>query len=361
MIINGADASNIKSVFCTRKNGSDIQTKRVNMDTLMLWSQQFYGTLRAYYNNKNNNLNPDIFSGANGEKPIARYLWSQSFMTYNNCVGMFGNKKHVLIIPNWKESEQTALYDVENTTNDFDFNNPSHDYAPTPYLIGFFWPVEKKKLEGYHSITVALTSEQSLLRDVYNYYGIRVIDCSKPYSLGEDTYSGFTLRSPPHKFDVIQLLGHDRPPEGTVFRAKDIKDDFKRYCNDDFLLHDFWRPKGTFKKFAKEGNSLYYGIEGTENEEARNNLKELHCWFETIQYGQDASINQNDSDLKTVMTYVKNHFGSNRMLHGDSDFSNLNFVPLEEMEEKFGSFRNTAKKNARTLNYFANNSSLSIF
>ena len=37
------------------------------MDTLMLWSQQFYGTLRAYYNNKNNNLNPDIFSGANGE------------------------------------------------------------------------------------------------------------------------------------------------------------------------------------------------------------------------------------------------------------------------------------------------------
>ena len=94
MIINGADASNIKSVFCTRKNGSDIQTKRVNMDTLMLWSQQFYGTLRAYYNNKNNNLNPDIFSGANGEKPIARYLWSQSFMTYNNCVGMFGNKKH---------------------------------------------------------------------------------------------------------------------------------------------------------------------------------------------------------------------------------------------------------------------------
>ena len=34
-------------------------------------------------------------------------------MTYNNCVGMFGNKKHVLIIPNWKESEQTALYDVK--------------------------------------------------------------------------------------------------------------------------------------------------------------------------------------------------------------------------------------------------------
>ena len=36
------------------------------MDTLMLWSQQFYGTLHWFYNNKNNNLNPDIFSGAIG-------------------------------------------------------------------------------------------------------------------------------------------------------------------------------------------------------------------------------------------------------------------------------------------------------
>ena len=86
-----------------------------------------------------------------------------------------------------------------------------------------FLDLVKKKLEGYHSITVALTSEQSLLKDVYNYFGIRVIDCSKPYSLGEDTYSGFTLLNPPHKFDVVQLLGHDRPEEGTVFRAEDIK------------------------------------------------------------------------------------------------------------------------------------------
>ena len=89
--------------------------------------------------------------------------------------------------------------------------------------------------------------------------GVRVIECSKPYSLGEDTYSGFTLTNlPSHKFDVVQLFGHDRPEEGTVFRAEDIKDDFKRYCNDDFLLHDLWRPTLNLKdEYYKKGNSWY--------------------------------------------------------------------------------------------------------
>ena len=89
--------------------------------------------------------------------------------------------------------------------------------------------------------------------------GINVIECSKHYSLGEDTYSGFTLLIyPSHKFDVVQLLGHDRPEEGTVFRAEDIKDDFKRYCNDDFLLHDWWRPKVHLKEYYKKGNQYLW-------------------------------------------------------------------------------------------------------
>ena len=76
----------------------------------------------------------------------------------------------------------------------------------------------------------------------------------------------------------MQLLGHDRPPEGTVFRAKDIKDDFKRYCNDDFLLHDFWRPKGSFEQI-KDLENQYHGIEGTQNEEARKDLEEFMHGF----------------------------------------------------------------------------------
>ena len=172
------------------------------------------------------------------------------------------------MIPNWKEDEQTAFYDVENTTKIMILIIQIIILHLTHTLITCFWISVKKKCNGYHSITVALPSEHSLLKHVYNYYGIRVIECSKPYSLGEDTYSGFTLRSPPHKFDVVQLLGHDRPPEGTVFRAEDIKDDFKRYCNDDFLLHDLWRPKTLNLKDGLQ-KLLYYGIEGTENEEAR--------------------------------------------------------------------------------------------
>ena len=30
--------------------------------------------------------------------------------------------------------KQTALYDVENTTNNYDFNNPNHNFTPNPTL-----------------------------------------------------------------------------------------------------------------------------------------------------------------------------------------------------------------------------------
>ena len=157
-------------------------------------------------------------------------------------------------------------------------------FAPNPHLIGCFWICVKKKIDGYHSITVALPSEYSLLKHFYKHYGIKVIECSKPYSLGEDTYSGFTLINPPHKFDVVQLLGHDRPEEGTVFRAEDIKDDFKRYCNDDFLLHDLWRPKGTWEEYYKKGKSLSMELKELKMKKHVKSLEELYAWFHTFQW-----------------------------------------------------------------------------
>ena len=97
-------------------------------------------------------------------------------------------------------------------------------------------------------------------KDFYKHYGFEVIARqSKPYKLGDNTYSGFTVNKIPshaEKFDVVQLVGHDRPKEGTVFRAEDIKSDFKRYCNDDFLLHDMWRPTLNLK----DGLSKTWGM-----------------------------------------------------------------------------------------------------
>ena len=199
-----------------------------------------------------------------------------------------------------------------------------------------------------------------MLKHFYKQYGVRVIECSKPYSLGEDTYSGFTLIDPPHKFDVVQLLGHDRPEEGTVFRAEDIKDDFKRYCNDDFLLHDLWRPRGTWEEYYKKGNAAYYGIEGTENAEARKDLEELYAWFHTFQFGNNVDMN-NDSDLKSINQELHQVFGPRRILGRDSDKSIGKMYTVDEKMEETGGFRNLASEYSGMLLNHAKSFNLSIF
>ena len=81
-------------------------------------------------------------------------------------------KKHILMIPNWKEDEQTA----------FMMMRILHQIIliliiqliilhPMPHLIGCLWPIWKKICNGYHSITIALPKEYSLLEKVFYDYG----------------------------------------------------------------------------------------------------------------------------------------------------------------------------------------------
>ena len=165
---------------------------------------------------------------------------------------------------------------------------------------------------------------------------------------------------PPHKFDVVQLLGHDRPEEGTVFRAEDIKDDFKRYCNDDFLLHDLWRPKGTLWEYYQKGNSAYYGIEGTESAEARKNLEELYAWFHTFQFGQSLDLN-NDSDVLSTTNTLNSVLGPRRILGRDSDKSIGKMYTVDEKIEETGSYRNLANEWAGMLLEHARQTKLCVF
>ena len=361
-IINGVDTSNVKVTLPTKKDGANVLTYNTTLEELMNWATDMYGVFRDYYVNENNKMNPDALTDSvlSGENPIMRHIWGQTFLHYNSSVGLFGTRQHILVIPNWKEDEQTGLYDAENTTDNYDFNNPNHHIAPNPNLIGCFSPCIKKKIGGFQSITVALPSEYSLLKHFYKQYGVRVIECSKPYSLGEDTYSGFTLIDPPHKFDVVQLLGHDRPEEGKVFRAEDIKDDFKRYCNDDFLLHDLWRPKGTLWEYYQKGNSAYYGIEGTESAEARKNLEELYAWFHTFQFGQSLDIN-NDSDVHSMTDTLNSVLGPRRILGRDSDGSIGKMYTVDEKIKETGSYRNLATEWSGMLLEHARKTKLCVF
>ena len=362
MFLNGVDTTNVKVTLPTKKDGANVLTYNTNLGELMLWARDMYGVFRDYYVNENNKMNPDALTDSvlSGINPIMRHIWGQTFLHYNSSVGLFGTRQHILVIPNWKEDEQTGLYDAENTTDNYDFNNPNHHIAPNPNLIGCFSPCIKKKIGGFQSITVALPSEYSLLKHFYRQYGVRVIECSKPYALGEDTYSGFTLIDPPHKFDVVQLLGHDRPEEGKVFRAEDIKDDFKRYCNDDFLLHDLWRPKGTLWEYYQKGNSAYYGIEGTESAEARKNLEELYAWFHTFQFGQSLDLN-NDSDVSSTTNTLNEVLGPRRILGRDSDKSIGKMYTVDEKIEETGSYRNLATEWSGMLLEHARNTRLCVF
>ena len=136
------------------------------------------------------------------------------------------------------------------------------------------------------------------------------------------------------KFDVVQLVGHDRPEEGVTYNATDIKNDFKRYCNDDFLLHDIYRPKGSFQEMMRQttlGTYEYRGIVGVENEKALQSLHELNNWIQTTDHGLILN-NNNDSDVADVLPKILNMHGTNRLLHTDSDLSATELVnPLDKV------------------------------
>tara|TARA_B100001248_G_scaffold116549_1_gene87218 strand:+ start:180 stop:1316 length:1137 start_codon:yes stop_codon:yes gene_type:complete len=326
---------NIKVIFPRKKTNSVVSTVSSNIFEVMLQNTIFHGIFREYYNLFNNKFNPEILPG----NITTRSLYLSNYLIYRMCVGLYEQKRHILVIPNWNESDYDALYDVANTTPNFDFNYPEHEFAPNPVLAVCLWPIWKKLVNGYMSVAVALPQEWSLLRKIFEVYGIDIVDCSKPYSLGEDSYSGFTITNMPSdmpKFDVVQLVGHDRPEEGVTYNATDIKNDFKRYCNDDFLLHDIYRPKGSFQEMMRQttlGTYEYRGIVGVENEKALQSLHELNNWIQTTDHGLILN-NNNDSDVADVLPKILNMHGTNRLLHTDSDLSATELVnPLDKVSE----------------------------
>ena len=313
---------NFTFIFPRKKTGSVVSSYETNAFQIAYNHRNFIGILRDYYNNENNKLNPEALPHNN----ITRTLFSISCIVYNNCVGLYGERRNILMIPNWKEDEVEALYDVANTTPDYNAEFIHHNFTPNTTLSMCFWPIWKKIVNGYHSITIALPKEYSLLEKVFYDYGFEPTFArqSRPYNLGDNTYNGFTITDlPSHigKYDVVQLIGHDRPEEGTVFRAEDIKEDFKRYCKDDFLLHDMWRPTLNLKDGLTQtwNNSWYRGIEGTPNEEAVQSLKEFKSYQQSMNWGS-VHANNNDSDMSLIM---ENGFcnANPYLMHSDSDIS----------------------------------------
>ena len=328
-------SSNIKLILPRKKTGDVVSTYNTNAFELANQNTLFHGEFREYCNLFNSKLNPEAIQN----NVITRSLFLSNYITYTMCIGLYEEKRHVLVVPNWKETDYDTLYDIENTTPNYDGSNEKHEFAPNPVLSACLWPILKRILNGYFAVSVALPKEYSLLRKIFEDYNIQVVECSKPYSLGEDTYSGFTITGMSDtkgKFDVVQLVGHDRPEEGVTYKAEDIKNDFKRYCNDDFLLHDIYRPKGSFQEMMRQatlGTYEYRGIVGVENEKALQSLHELNNWVQTTDHGLILN-NNNDSDVGNILPQILNMHGTNRLLHTDSDLSATELVnPLDKVAE----------------------------
>tara|TARA_B100000902_G_scaffold360824_1_gene377820 strand:+ start:60 stop:1232 length:1173 start_codon:yes stop_codon:yes gene_type:complete len=332
----------VKMVFPRKKTGDIISSYGTNAWNITVEHRMFLQTLREYYNNNNSKFNPDALPYGT----ITRTMFTLSSLIYQSCVGLYGEKRNILVIPNWKENEHDALYDVANTTPDYNSFNPTHNFTPDTILTSCLWPIWKRQVNGYHSITIALPNEYTLLEKVLVDYGFehKIARQSKLYELGENTYSGFTVNKIPshlEKFDVVQLIGHDRPEEGKVFKAEDIKDDFKRYCKDDFLLHDLWRPDFNLKDGLTKtwGDSWYRGIEGTPNEEAIQSLKEFKSYQQSMDWGFVLADN-NDSDMSKIME--EGFCNANPyLMHSDSDISNSTMISARDRKaeiaiEKYG-------------------------
>lgn len=340
-------------LFARKKTGSIVSSYETNAYQIAYNHRNFLGILRDYYNNENNKFNPDALPYNN----ISRILYSMSGIIHQNCVGLYEERRNILMIPNWKEDEQEALYDVANTTPNYNAEFPHHNFTTNTILSTCLWPIWKKILNGYHSVTIALPKEYTLLEKIFYEYGFEPTFArqSRPYNLGDNTYNGFTITDlPSHidKFDVVQLVGHDRPEEGTVFRAEDIKEDFKRYCKDDFLLHDMWRPTYNLKDGLTKtwNNSWYRGIEGTPNERAVESWLEFKSYQQAMDWGA-VHANNNDSDMSLIM---EKGFcsGNPYLMHSDSDISKPTMISARDRKaeiliEKYGLDSSTTVREMR--------------
>ena len=119
----------------------------------------------------------------------------------------------------------------------------------------------------------------SLFHYLYSRYKVKMLSSSKPYTLGENVFSGYSINVPSDiKFDAVVLLNHYRPEEGMTYKASDIKRDFAHYCKPNFVLQDAYTPRGPLKVDNEQGwMESYRGITSDipENAEGTRNFEKV--------------------------------------------------------------------------------------
>ena len=192
------------------------------------------------------------------------------FLSLANTIG--GN--NILVIPNWNDRKHNHLYDRDYTTIPF-LDTRTDSFCPTHTLVQHFAPIWQKLLTCPLNLYVAMPPGDSLFHYLYSKYKVKMLSSSKPYTLGENVFSGYSINVPSDiKFDAVVLLNHYRPEEGMTFKASDIKQDFAHYCKPNFVLQDAYTPRGPIKV---DNMASYRGITSDipENAEGTRNFEKV--------------------------------------------------------------------------------------
>ena len=253
-------------------DGDEFSFQYLSLDAISFETDILNSHLEYYCKHNASWLDPNVLPN----QIVARVMFRGSqishyqFLSLANTIG--GN--NILVIPNWNDRKHNHLYDRDYTTIPF-LDTRTDSFCPTHTLVQHFAPIWQKLLTCPLNLYVAMPPGDSLFHYLYSKYKVKMLSSSKPYTLGENVFSGYSINVPSDiKFDAVVLLNHYRPEEGMTFKASDIKQDFAHYCKPNFVLQDAYTPRGPIKV---DNMASYRGITSDipENAEGTRNFEKV--------------------------------------------------------------------------------------
>lgn len=180
-------------------------------------------------------FNPDLPVVTNDDSPQVREMKAVLMnVAVSMAIPIFLKCKNVLLINGYNKEVHNSF-----TVEDFDNKVPT---TPVPEIACSLVPVLAKYIPEVQTkfYVVKPTEEADLFTYIYANHGVDVIETNKDYTLGDDYYN---IAVPSDvKFDCIYLTSIQKTVEGS-FDLHDLKQDFARYCTDDFVLIDAYRDR----------------------------------------------------------------------------------------------------------------------
>lgn len=253
-------------------DGDEFSFQYLSLDAISFETDILNSHLEYYCKHNASWLDPNVLPN----QIVARVMFRGSqishyqFLSLANTIG--GN--NMLVIPNWNDRKHNHLYDRDHTTIPF-LDTRTDSFCPTHTLVQHFGPIWQKLLTCPLNLYVAMPPGDSLFHYLYSKYKVKMLSSSKPYTLGENVFSGYSINVPSDiKFDAVVLLNHYRPEEGMTYKASDIKRDFAHYCKPNFVLQDAYTPRGPIKV---DNMASYRGITSDipENAEGTRNFEKV--------------------------------------------------------------------------------------